>query len=313
MICVQATTLEKMNSVNYSVSIFDQLRVRSLVLWFVFGLVIVIVAASILTLDFGDPLEELLLFGFMTIWPLFWLWLKLNKVGVTWRAFIGRLPNQRSWIRWIIITMGVLVFSIGCIFLLWYPLSFVSPRLVESLLLSESPYLFNDGTPTPFPLLAIEFIYVIILAPFAEELIFRGIVLQRWATKWGIRKGIVLSSLVFGILHLDPIGGVFFGFVMAILYIRSRTLLVPIFCHAVNNAVAYFLEGIDFWITGPIVPSIDEFRSVVWIGVVCLVLTVPWAIFFVARNWPGEESQIIYSPEPVTAQDVEIVARPPRQ
>ncbi|NEP28927.1 CPBP family intramembrane glutamic endopeptidase, partial [Moorena sp. SIO3I6] len=43
---------------------------------------------------------------------------------------------------------------------------------------------------------------MIVFAPLLEELICRGIILQKWAMKWGIKSGIVTSSLLFAIFHL---------------------------------------------------------------------------------------------------------------
>jgi len=166
------------------------------------------------------------------------------------------------------------------------------------LILSDTLFSFDKGTPKPIPYIVIDFALVIIVAPFSEELLFRGVLLRRLAVKWGMRKSIVLTSLIFGVLHFDLIGSVFFGFVMAVLYIRTRTLVVPIFCHALNNATVYLLAGIEESMTDIAEPTIDQFRSDVWIGLICLLVATPWVISFCVKNWPREDCPIPYSTGP---------------
>ena len=85
-----------------------------------------------------------------------------------------------------------------------------------------------------------------LLAPFAEELVMRGGVeeyLLRWKQSAGL--AIVLSSLLFGILHLSPsmivvafLNGLLYGWV----YYRSRNIVVCFLMHMINN-VASCLAG----------------------------------------------------------------------
>jgi hypothetical protein len=35
---------------------------------------------------------------------------------------------------------------------------------------------------------------------------------------------------------------------------------------------------------------IDIFRSAVWFGVICIVMTVPILILFINRNWPKKDA-----------------------
>lgn len=75
----------------------------------------------------------------------------------------------------------------------------------------------------------------VVLAPIAEEFIFRGLLLTRLSVTWGMPRAILCTSLLFGLLHLEIVGHVFFGYVMAVLYIESRSLYVPILTHAFSN------------------------------------------------------------------------------
>ena len=119
-----------MNPESPAAGLFDHLRVRSLVLWISIGIVLLIIADIVLTL-LDKSLGKFVYLNFMIMWQLLWLHFKLKKCGVTFRAFIGRLPGRCSWMRWVIITIGLMIFSIGCVFLVWYPLSFLCPHFVK--------------------------------------------------------------------------------------------------------------------------------------------------------------------------------------
>lgn len=86
------------------------------------------------------------------------------------------------------------------------------------------------------------FIAIVIAAPIFEELIFRGIILDGLLKKYSAVKSILLSSLLFGIIHLNPwqfigafLGGVFSGWV----YYRTKKLTLPILIHLANNLFAF--------------------------------------------------------------------------
>ncbi len=46
-------------------------------------------------------------------------------------------------------------------------------------------------------------ITVIILAPFTEEILFRGIIFQKYIAKYSLKYGIIVTGLIFGIVHLN--------------------------------------------------------------------------------------------------------------
>lgn len=88
------------------------------------------------------------------------------------------------------------------------------------------------------------FLSVVIAAPVLEELVFRGIILDGLLTRYSPLKSILLSSMLFGVFHLNPwqfitafILGLFSGWV----YYETRSLTLSIVIHFVNNLLAYGL------------------------------------------------------------------------
>ena len=126
---------------------------------------------------------------------------------------------------------------------------------------------------------ALIFLLIVIFGPIVEELLFRGVILNRLAVKWGLTVSIILSSLLFGILHLDLIGSFIFGLMMAVIYIKTQTLWAPIICHILNNFIASLLEltiGNDLF----------SASTYLWIGIICLALSTPYITFYLYKNWP---------------------------
>lgn len=79
-----------------------------------------------------------------------------------------------------------------------------------------------------------------VLAPVAEELVFRGVLFPAVATRWGVRAGVIVSSALFAAVHvyLFAIPPIFvLAVVLARLYARSGTLWLPIAVHAFFNGI----------------------------------------------------------------------------
>ncbi|MBT3209013.1 MAG: CPBP family intramembrane metalloprotease [Bacteroidetes bacterium] len=86
------------------------------------------------------------------------------------------------------------------------------------------------------------FIAIVIAAPVLEELIFRGIILDGLLKKYSPVKSIIISSLLFGIVHLNPwqfLGAFIFGIFSGWIYYRTNKLILTIIMHFANNFLAF--------------------------------------------------------------------------
>ena len=81
---------------------------------------------------------------------------------------------------------------------------------------------------------------VVVAAPVAEEVVFRGVLLPSFSTWLGERWGIAITSVVFAALHLNAFSFLpilLVAWVLARLYQRSGSLWVSIAGHATFNAL----------------------------------------------------------------------------
>lgn len=95
------------------------------------------------------------------------------------------------------------------------------------------------------------FILVVIIAPVIEEMIFRGIVLDGLLHNSRPLTAILLSALLFGIIHMNPwqfvsafISGLFIGWI----YYKTRDIYICIFAHFCNNGISYTTTAISKWL-----------------------------------------------------------------
>lgn len=91
----------------------------------------------------------------------------------------------------------------------------------------------------PFLLLAA----TVLTGPLAEEMIFRGMTYRRAKYYLGTGWAMGISSLLFGLYHGNVIQFLYaagLGLLLAALYERSRSLLVPVLAHMTANLWAIF-------------------------------------------------------------------------
>jgi uncharacterized protein len=79
-----------------------------------------------------------------------------------------------------------------------------------------------------------------IAVPFAEELFFRGVIYKWMRDNWGLWPGVIISSLIFGIVHVDisvVVAAFVLGIILALVYEYSRSLWSVVIIHVINNSV----------------------------------------------------------------------------
>jgi membrane protease YdiL (CAAX protease family) len=92
------------------------------------------------------------------------------------------------------------------------------------------------------------------LAPLAEEFFFRGFLLRVLAERTNLPVGIVVSGVLFGMVHLpsgDWIGVIVlsaFGIALAGLFILTSSLVPCIMLHALHNSISFgFTKELPWW------------------------------------------------------------------
>jgi len=162
-----------------------------------------------------------------------WLIQMVGWQGLRLSALFGPVPTR--WAPWGLVVLGVLALDLfeSAEFHLLLPwLEEVAPAFADRYTMNtvEEPSgvgeylrLFGSG---------------VIAAALVEEVLWRGLVYQRWARAWGTPVGaLVAAALPFALMHGHVLGAFVFAVVITLLYLRARSLWVPIAMHALGNGI----------------------------------------------------------------------------
>lgn len=293
---------------------FLTIEVRTLIFWLIFnllGLLLILISIAIPwgifvllgdpdlepTLDYPDPrwirlALYLWFYGAIAVW----CGSRFRRSHLKLKQLVGKVRRDRQTLRLLLLVAPLFLFSLGSRQIQQYATAQIAPRWIIQLHNNFS--LFFPTSDSIFPLLynisiAIVLVFV---APILEELLFRGFILQRWGTKWGLTAGIFLSSIAFSILYLNNwMGQLSVGVVMAILYIKTRTLIIPIAIRVLHNSAIVLLSAIALPFNSQVLTTeLGRNLSFPWIGLAGILISAPWLLFYLSRNWLQSDDSIPY-------------------
>ena len=165
---------------------------------------------------------------------------KLRNYTSEFWAEISDIFSKISFKHILFIVLANICFSYGMLYLSNLIIHVIPPNSFLSFFIPvKSIYLGFFGI--------LSFISIILVSPIAEELIFRGIFLNKLRLIVPTVFAILISSLLFASLH--SFGSIFSAFIfavcMAILYLKSENIFVPILGHFLNNLIGESVYHID--------------------------------------------------------------------
>jgi hypothetical protein len=175
------------------------------------------------------------------------------------RLALGRLPSLRH---------------IGLILLLVVPLSVLCSSLYART--DEAWSRLQESVPALKPLGELQtmevleplaedgplglLLIIIALAPaIGEEFVFRGVIGRGLVARWGVCAGVLLTSCLFGLMHLYPphiVSVIPLGIAMHALYLLTRSFWAPVLLHFCNNAWSVVaMRGIESSLADSVSPD----------------------------------------------------------
>lgn len=173
-----------------------------------------------------------------TIFMVLWL---IKRIGVL-KSRIGLVsPKLRD--------IGYALITYGMYFLAYLAVIFVAQLLLPSLDTEQKQQIGFESARNDYTIL-MTFLSLVVIVPITEEILFRGFLFSSLRAKMRFRYTVIITSVLFGILHLQ------FGseapllwvaaidtFVLScfLCYLRERTgsLWSPTLLHAGKNLVAF--------------------------------------------------------------------------
>lgn len=120
-------------------------------------------------------------------------------------------------------------------------------------------------------------LYIAVLGPVLEELMFRGAITRELLRKFSPATAIVISGLLFGLVHFNPaqsVVGFLMGMLLAWLYYRTRSVVPGIVVHVLNNSLS-----VGFSLN---YPDVDHFAELTGQTAYAVCLAVAAALFVLA-------------------------------
>lgn len=141
------------------------------------------------------------------------------------------------------------------------------------------------------------FMLMVVAAPILEELIFRGIILDGLLKKYSPEKSILLSSLLFGLVHLNPwqfVTGFIIGIFAGWIYYKTKSLSLTIIIHAAANLSGYIMRYIidmDSSMDDTLVEMYGGLTNLILV-IVGSIIIVTVCIYFLGKEFSKHKAQM---------------------
>ena len=191
----------------------------------------------------------------LVIGPLVWSMRRKQSWGI----LLGRYhPKLKDYSVAVVMWVGLFLLVNGVTQLLM-PLSTEHQEVAQEL-----------GQVLHHPHFLMNIMVVAFIPAVCEEIIFRGIIFRGLANQYTPKIGLILSSIFFGMLHLDFIRMVpttLLGLGMGYVVYRSGSLLLAIWIHFLNNA---FIVGVNHLLPMNM-EQVTDIPSGMWLSGILLI------------------------------------------
>jgi len=179
--------------------------------------------------NLGGELSAWLNIGTITLLSAVFIWLMVSKYPFVVKGHMG-------------ITAPGLLMALACAVMFYLLLDCLLDPLFESIFkLSEEVYAESIASLSKTP--AASFVRVCLLAPIVEEILMRGFVLGGLKDSIGWGFALLISSLLFAVLHFNMVqtlSALVCGLALGLLYLKTGSLPCCMLAHCGYNAISFF-------------------------------------------------------------------------
>ena len=240
-------------------------------------------------------LNALIQIGFMFLLSTFmFTCLKKQKVSKTFKDFRFNKINFKSVL--ICVGIGLIVFILN-----------IAVSSFFSFILQLLGYGYSTGVSSgtvsyPFWLFIVSLITTAVLPGFCEEVAHRGLLLNGFR-ELGMKKAILLSALLFGLMHLN-IEQFFYatliGALLGFLTISTNSIFPAMIVHFMNNAISVYLEfaSVNKLFLGDFLSRIGEMVSganmivamlIILLVLISAIFLLCWLVYLLFKQTTGRK------------------------
>jgi uncharacterized protein len=156
-----------------------------------------------------------------------------GSVSIGYRALGFRSFNPLGAVGWIIVGFAVTIVAANAYIYVLQHFFHTTPQTNVQQLADQKP---------AQPILLATAIVAVFIAPIAEELFFRGFMMEGFRKIMPAGFAIFLSGILFGVAHVQPQSLVLLivaGWWLGFMRVRTRSIWPGVFFHMLNNAVSF--------------------------------------------------------------------------
>jgi len=177
------------------------------------------------------------------VFPNFSGWLNVFTIVICVHSFLVLLKKAGYQIQILSnISLSGILFAIGCSVLFYLLLDCcLDPIFEKAFPASEQAYQETIDNLMKSPITS--FLQICVIAPIIEEILMRGFILNGLRNTYGIAEALLISSLLFALLHFNMVqtlSAFICGVVLGLLYIKTNAVFCCIIGHCGYNILSYF-------------------------------------------------------------------------
>ncbi len=152
-----------------------------------------------------------------------------------------------------------------------------------------------------------------VAAPVVEEILFRGVILRGFLCTYRKATALILSSVLFGVVHLNPwqlVPGMLLGMILGFFYLKTHSLLLCIIIHSLYNGGLLLL---NFWSKRVAISSLVEGNQAL-LGYSALalgIIQVGIGVYILLRTTAARRGQLL--PPQAAHSDALVLASAPER
>lgn len=189
-----------------------------------------------------------------------YLWRKINHPISAWLNLITMLVFSVTYLLFLMkhyglhislfsnITLKNICLAIVCALVFYLLLDrFLDPLLARIFPQSEDAYQQSLLTRSKTPL--VSFFHICLFAPFIEELLIRGVILEGLQHTYGKLIALLISTLIFALLHFNmaqTLSAFVCGLILGVLYLSTGSLFSCMLAHFGYNTISYVISILPF-------------------------------------------------------------------
>jgi len=201
--------------------------------------------------EMTNSLTNNLLESYANSIPLILVLTNVLTLGVILLTFLRRSERFLTYVRFV--KVKLINLDIGLVVLLGITMNLLTTSLVGLYLLSfPSKVDMTQTSKLLEPLMGgnimISILVIVIIAPIFEEIVFRGIILNDFKKAVSVKSAIIIQALLFGVFHMNLLQGVYtfiLGIVLGLVYVKYRSIWVPIILHGAFNLTAISIGRLE--------------------------------------------------------------------